>query len=78
MTGYKLPENYIENPEAILRKKRSRVVSSSATPPTVKPVTPAPSATPIMAKTLHDYSSPAVANVPVGPVVNIGDGNFKL
>jgi hypothetical protein len=31
-----------------------------------------------MAKTLRDYSTPAVANVPVGPAVNIGDGNFKL
>ena len=31
-----------------------------------------------MAKTLHDYSNPAVANVPVGPVVNVGDRNFKL
>ncbi|XP_066333711.1 uncharacterized protein [Miscanthus floridulus] len=31
-----------------------------------------------MAKTLHDYSTPVVANVPVGPTVNIGDGNFEL
>ena len=31
-----------------------------------------------MAKTLHDYSTPAVANIPVGPAVNIGDGNFEL
>jgi hypothetical protein len=31
-----------------------------------------------MAKTLCDYSTPTVANVPVGPTVNIGDGNFEL
>ena len=31
-----------------------------------------------MAKTLRDYSTPAIANVPIGPVVNIGEGNFKL
>ena len=77
MTGYKLPKNYIENLEALLRKKRSHT-TSSATPSTVELVTPAPSATPIMAKTLHDYSTPVVANVPIGPAVNIGDGNFEL
>jgi hypothetical protein len=30
-----------------------------------------------MAKTLHDYT-PAVANVPVGFAVNVGEGNFEL
>ena len=78
MTGYKLSENYIENLEALLRKKRSCIASSFATSPTVKPVTPAPSATLIMSKTLRDYSIPIVANMPVGPTVNIGDGNFEL
>ena len=78
MTGYDIPNNYIENPEALLRKKRSRAVSSSATPPTVEPVNPAPSATPSMVKTLHDYSTPAVANVPIGPTVNTRTGNFEM
>jgi hypothetical protein len=31
-----------------------------------------------MAKTLRDYSTPAIANVPVGPAVNVGNKNFKL
>ena len=31
-----------------------------------------------MAKTLHNYSTTVVANVPVGPAINIGDGNFEL
>ena len=66
MTGYKLPENYIENPDALLRKKWSHATSSPTTPPTVDLVTPAPSATPIMAKTLRNYSTLVVANVPVG------------
>ena len=78
MTGFDLPNNYTQNLEALLKKKWSHAASSSATLPTVEPVTPAPSATPIMAKTLHDYSTPAIANVPVGPAVNIGDGNFEL
>ena len=78
MTGYKLPKNYIKNPEALLRKKWSRATSSSATLPTVEPVTIAPFATQIMDKILHSYSTLAVTNVPIGPAVNIGDGNFEL
>ena len=69
MTGYKLPENYVENLEALLRKKWSHA-TSSAIPPTVKPVTPTPSTTTVMAnKSLHEYSIPAV---------NTDIENFKL
>ena len=78
MTGYDLPNNYIENPEALLRKKWSRATSSSATLPTDELVTLAPSATPSMSKIPHDYSIPAIANVPVGPTVNIGARNLEL
>ncbi|XP_066341506.1 uncharacterized protein [Miscanthus floridulus] len=31
-----------------------------------------------MAKTLRDYSTPAITNVPVEPAINVGDGNFEL
>jgi len=78
MTGFVLLENYTDNPEALLRKNRSRTASSSATPPAVEPVTPAPSATTTMAKSLRDYSTPAVANMLVGPAVNMGTRNFEL
>ena len=77
MTGYNLSKNYTNNPEVLLRKNRSRTTSST-TPPAVEPVTPVPSATTAMAKTLCDYFTPAVANVPVGPAVNTGAGNFEL
>ena len=78
MSGFILPENYIDNPEALLRKNRSRTTSSSAAPPASEPVTPAPSVTTAMAKSLHANSTPAVANVPVGPAVNTGPRNFEL
>ena len=77
MISYDLPNNYIKNPEALLRKKWSSATSST-TPSIDELITLAPSATPSMAKTLHDYSIPAVASVPIGPTVNIGDGNFEL
>jgi hypothetical protein len=78
MTSFDVPNNYMANPEALLRKKRSHVASSSATPPTDELVTPAPSATLVMAKTLRDYSVPAIVNVPVGLAINTSDGNFEL
>jgi len=73
-----LSNNFINNPEALLRRKRTQTASSSATPPTNKPFTPAPSISTTMARSLHDYSTPAVANMPIGPAVNTGNGNFEL
>ena len=58
--------------------KWTHAASSSATPSTDELVTPTPSATLSMAKTLRDYSTLVVANVPIGPAVNIGDGKFEL
>ena len=79
MTDFSLPKNFIQNPEALLRKNRSRTSSSSATPPTNKPVASAPSELVEMAqKSLCEFSIPAVANVPTGPVVNVADKNFEL
>ena len=78
MSGFDLPDNYTKNPEALLRKNRSYTVSSSTTPSASELVTPVPSATTAMAKTLCDYSISAVANVPIGPTVNTGAVNFEL
>jgi len=78
MSGFNLPTNFNSNLEALLRKKRTRAVSSSATPPIVEPITPAPSVSTTMARSVRDYSTPTVANVPVGPAVNTRNGNFEL
>jgi hypothetical protein len=78
MTGYNLLENYTDNSEVLLRKNRFRTASSSTTPLAVELVTPIPSATIAMAKTLYDYSTPTVANMPIGPTINTGARNFEL
>jgi hypothetical protein len=31
-----------------------------------------------MAKTLRDYSIPAIANMPIGSAINTGNENFEL
>ena len=78
MSGFDLPNSYTDNSEALLRMNKSHTTSSSTTPWAVEPVTPVPSATTEMAKSLQDYSTPTVANVPVGPIVNMGTRNFEL
>ena len=78
MSGFNLSANFNSNPEALLRKKRTRAVSSSAMSPTVEPITPAPSVSTTMARSFRNYSTPAVANVPIGPTVNTRNGNFEL
>ena len=78
MTDYNLPENYTDNPEALLRKNRSRTACSFTTPLASEPVTPVPSATTAMAKILRDYSTPAIANVRITSAVNTGIGDFEL
>jgi hypothetical protein len=71
-------KNYTDNPEALLRKSWSRTASSSATVLASEPVTLTPSATTTMTKSLRDYSTPTIANVPVGPTINMGTRNFEL
>jgi hypothetical protein len=68
MTSFDLPKNYTKNPEALPRKNWSRTASSSATSPANEPVDPTTSATTTM----------AVANVPVGPAVDMANKCFEL
>jgi hypothetical protein len=75
---FDLPNNYTDILKAFLRKNRSHTASSYATSPAVESVTPAPSATITIAKSLRDYSTLTVANVPVGAAVNTGTRNFEL
>ena len=78
MSGFDLMNIYTNNLEAHLRKSRSLTASSSTTPLTVEPITPVQSATTIMTKSLHDYSTLIVANVLVGPTINTSTRNFEL
>jgi len=63
MSGFDLPNNYTDNPEALLRKSQSCTASSSMILPVVELVTPVPSAMTKMAKSLRDYSTMQVCNL---------------
>ena len=79
MTDFSVPENYIENPEKLVRRSRHRIIPPPATLPVQKPSSEAPTVSKAMAeKTLREFSVPSTANVATGPNVNVGDVNFEL
>ena len=79
MTGFSLPENYIDNPERLVRRARPRVVPPRAILPAQEPISEAPLVLEAMVeKTLREFSVPSTDNVATGPNINVGDVNFEL
>ena len=81
MTGFDLPSNFTEDPESLVRKARNHFGSPSRERSEVDPASFVPSASTSMANpvetTLREYSTPSADQVPTGPVINTGNGNFE-
>src|SRR5512133_19125 len=79
MTGFNLPKNFKENPEAFFRSVKPQVVAPQKTLPTKKPAIPAPPTFKTMAdKTLYEFAAPSTDNVDIGLQINMGDVDFDL
>ena len=83
MTGFDLPPNFTEDPESLVRKARTHFGSPLRERSEVDPTSFVPSASTSMAnavveKTLREYSTPSADQVPTGPVINTGNGNFEI
>jgi hypothetical protein len=79
MSGVDLPNNFIPNLEALLRKNRSRTSYFSATPLVTEPLAPVPATIVAMAqKSIRQFSILVLANVRTWPAINIGNKNFEL
>ena len=79
MTGFDFPQNFMQNPESLLRRVRPRFVPPQISLSAVDPVIASSSAPRAMAqKTLHDYSAPSANQVPTGPEVNTGGENLEI
>jgi hypothetical protein len=79
----KLPENFVLDPEKILRKARSKLRSPDSRPTTCAlEDSIARSLTPtfeVMAnKSLREYSTPTPDNIRTGPTVTVGNAAFEL
>ena len=80
MTGFDLPTNCVENPEALIRKTRAKLkkvaVLKLEDNHIRRSLTPEFEA--IANKTLREFSAPNTANIRTGPIVNVGDNGFEL
>ena len=80
MTGFDLPKNYVEDPEALIRRTRAKLkkvlaleLEDNQTRRSLTPVFEA-----MVNKTLREFSAPTTTNIRTGPTVNVGDNGFEL
>jgi hypothetical protein len=75
-----VPDNFVDNLEALLRMTRSKLKKVS--PSVSKDTQVRRSLTPVFevmaGKTLHEFSAPITANIRTGPTVKVGEDGFKL
>jgi hypothetical protein len=80
MIGFNLLTNYIEDPEALIRRTKAKLKNVSALDlednQTRRSLTLEFEA--MADKTLHEFSAPTTANICTGPETNVGDIGFEL
>ena len=80
MTGFDLPTNYIDDPEALLKRTKAKlkkllalVLEDNQIRQSLTPEFKA-----MANKTLREFSAPTAANIRPRPIVNVGDNGFEL
>ena len=80
MIGFNLPTNYVDDPEALLKRTKAKLKKvlalESEDNQIRRSLTPKFEA--MANKTLHEFSAPTTANIHSGPTVNVGDNGFEL
>jgi hypothetical protein len=75
-----LPENFVDDPEALLKKTRAKlkkVLTLELEDSQIRrSLTPEFEA--MAQKSLHKFFTPTTANIHTGPEVNVGDNRFEL
>jgi len=88
MNGFDVLDNFVDNPETLIRKMKAKLRRNQSTSSTSQLANPSESEdqptqslTPeieVMAdKSLHEFSAPTTANIRTGPAVDI-NGSFEL
>jgi hypothetical protein len=82
MSGFARSTNYVEDPEAIIRKAREKLRKKKSPTTLSKEDQPRSSLTPVFEamanKTLREFSAPTTANIRTGPAVHVGEEGFEL
>ena len=80
MTGFDLPTNYVDDPEALLRRTKAKLKKVSALElednQIMRSWTPEFEA--MADKTLCEFYALTIANIQTRPTVNVGDNRFVL
>ena len=78
MTGFDLPTNYVDDPEALLRRTKAKLKKvlalESKDNQIRRNLTPKFEA--MSDKTLHEFFAPTTANICTRPTINVGDNGF--
>ena len=80
MTGFDLPKNYVENPEALIKRTQVKLKKTLALNSKDRYIRRSltPEFEAMANRTLCEFSAPTTANIRTGPTVNIGDNGFEL
>ena len=80
MTGFDLSTNYVEDPEALIRRTRAKLNKVSALESEDNQIRRSltPDFEAMADKTLREFSAPTTANIRTGPTVNVRDNGFEL
>jgi hypothetical protein len=80
MAGFNIPTNYVEDPEALIRRTRAKLKKvlalESEDNQTRYSLTLVFEA--MADKTLHEFFASTTANIHTRPAINIGDNAFQL
>ena len=80
MTDFDLPINYVDDPEALLRRTKAKLKKvlalESEDNHIIWSLTPEFEA--MANETLRELAAPTTANIRTGPTVNVGDNGFEL
>ena len=80
MTGFDLLTNYVEDPEALIRRTRAKLKKVLALESKDNQIRQ--SFTPVFEamadKTLREFFAPTTANIRTGPAINVRDNGFEL
>ena len=80
MIGFDLPTNYVEDPEALIKRTRAKLKEVLALESEDNQIRQSltPEFEAMANKTLCEFSASTTANIHTGPTVNLGDNGFEL
>ena len=80
MIGFDLPTNYVDDPEALLKRTKAKLKKVSALESEDNQIRQSLTLEleAMANKTLHEFSAPTTANIRTRPTVNVGDNGFEL